>query len=152
MQCSQNATFFGSEPESVGERIRGESIANRLSSHFAQQGWAVDTTDVWRDAGFYFSMTRSRESVQLIVAPYHGAPDRWILQIAPLHPRMIARWFGFKVSATPVCIFNAAIETQRILSDNGFTNFQWCWDEFAEGGHCHAQPPPPVDLNVPSPR
>lgn len=144
MPRSQNATLFGPEPESEGERIRGETIANHLSRYFAQHGWQPDELECWRDAGFTFSMKRDGNVLQFIIAPYHGKTDYWILQIAPSRlPGIIRRWFGSVPSASPECVYRTAIEARRVLSENGFTGFKWCWDDLADGDHCCAEPPLP---------
>ncbi|MGN6547341.1 MAG: hypothetical protein ACTHK7_19980 [Aureliella sp.] len=141
MPCSLNATFLGPERESEGERIRGETIAHRLSRYFAQRGWQCGDADCWRDAGFAFSLQRDGEVLQIIIAPYDGKTDCWILQIAPSRsPGLIGRWFGSKPSASPECVYRAAMETQPVLSEAGYSGFQWCWDDLADGEHCSAEP------------
>lgn len=144
MPRSQNATFQGAEPETEGERIRGGTIANCLSAQFVRGGWHVGDADSWRDAGCFISMRRGFDSLQIVVTAYHGKPDYWILQIAPARlPGFIRRLFGAVPSASTECIFRTAIETQRILSENGFSDFRWCWDDLADDDHCSCEPPPP---------
>ena len=144
MVRSQNATFRGAEPESEGDRIRGETITDCLAVQFNREGWHIGEIDCWRDAGYFFSMERGGDALQIIVTAYYGKTDCWILQIAPSRmPGFIRRWLGAVPSASPDCVFRAAIETQRILSENGFTNFRWCWDDLADGDHCDDEPPPP---------
>jgi len=144
MVRSQNATFRGAEPESEGDRIRGETITDCLAVQFNREGWHIGEIDCWRDAGYFFSMERGGDALQIIVTAYYEKTDCWILQIAPSRmPGFIRRWLGAVPSASPDCVFRAAIETQRILSENGFTNFRWCWDDLADGDHCDDEPPPP---------
>jgi hypothetical protein len=89
-------------------------------------------------------MERSGEALQIIITSYHGKTDCWILQIAPARlPGFLRRWFGAVPSASPDCVYQTAIETQRVLNENGFTDFRWCWDDLADGDHCGTEPPPP---------
>ena len=144
MPRSQNATFRGPEPGSESERIRGGAIAGCLSAQFKRDGWHVGDADCWRDAGYTFCMERDGDALQIIITAYHGKTDCWILQVAPTRlPGFIRRWFGAVPSASPDCICDTAIETQRILDENGFTDFRWCWDDLADGDHCRFEPPPP---------
>ena len=79
MTVSQNATFRGAEPEPDGSRIRGASIARLLHSELDSTGWSVGDIDDWRDSGFYLPVDRDAESLQLVLATFHGDDDRWIL-------------------------------------------------------------------------
>ena len=144
MTRSQNATFHGPEPESEGDRIRGASIARCLSAQFSRDGWHVGETDCWRDSGYIIAIERNGDALEIVVTPYHGKTDYWILLIAPSQlPGFVRRCFGAIPSASPACVFHVAADCQRMLTDNGFTSFRWCWDDLADGDHCGCDPPPP---------
>ena len=144
MPRSQNATFHGPEPESEGERIRGISIARCLSAELKRGGWHVGEMDCWRDAGYVFTIERNGDALQIVAMAYHGTADGWILLIAPARlPSVIRRWLGGIPSASPDCVFGVAIDCQRILKDDGFTDFRWCWDDLADSDDCGCSPPPP---------
>lgn len=143
MAKSLNATFRADEPEAIGERIRGASLVQVIRKGLSERGWAPAEIDDWRDSGFIFAVHRGSTSLDVILTQYHGDDRRWILLVAATrHPGIIARWFGASLSATPDDIYELAAEIHEILSENGPTNFQWCWDDFAEGDHCSNQPIP----------
>lgn len=144
---SQNATFYGQEPDSADDHLRGHTIASCLTADFERHGWDVGDTDVWRDSGHVFSMERDGVELEIIVAPFRAEPDRWILQISPQRlPGMIRRFlFGATPSASPDDVFQCAVSCQRALTDHGFDRFWWCWDDLADSAHCESQPTPPHD-------
>jgi len=140
---SQNATFRGAEPEPDGSRIRGASIARMLHSNLSSNGWSVGDIEDWRDAGFFVPVDRDNQSLQLVLTSYHGDAERWILQLAPARlPSMISRWFGAVPSAPPDTVHNLATDVQTILTDFGFTDTRWCWDDLADHDGCKPSPTP----------
>lgn len=141
MVRSQNATFVGDEPESVGERIRGATIANLLSSSLSKLGWSPNGIDDWRDAGYLIPVARDNASLDVVLTQYHGNMRRWILQIAAsTSPGLVARLFGATPSATASDIHELAFQVHAILTDHGFTDTRWCWDDLADGDHCTSEP------------
>ena len=143
MNRSQNATFRGAEPKPDGSRIRGASIARLLHSELDSDGWSAGDIDDWRDSGFYIPVNRDGQSLQLVLAAFHGDDDRWILQLAPARlPSLISRWFGATPSATPNAVHDLATRAQTILTESGFTDIQWCWDDLADHADCEPSPPP----------
>ncbi|QDT04851.1 hypothetical protein K227x_32480 [Rubripirellula lacrimiformis] len=141
---SQNATFYGAEPESDGEHIRGVSISRFLAAGLSPQGWTIDAADCWRDAGFVLKIHRATTNMQIITTPYPDADNRWILQIAPSFvPGVLGRMLGRTISASPEELHEVATESKRYLTDAGFYNFRWCWDDFADSEECACDPPAP---------
>ncbi|MEZ6124653.1 MAG: hypothetical protein R3C49_16010 [Planctomycetaceae bacterium] len=133
MARSQNATFRGDEPESIGDRIRGESFARRIAEGLSSRGWSVGEIDDWRDAGFLIPLVTNNAHIDIVVTQYVGDDRRWILQIAPsLSPGWIRRFFGSVEVATPARIQSVATDTHAILVEAGCSDFRWCWDDFAD--------------------
>lgn len=143
MPNSQNATFHGPEPESKGQRVRGLSIAECLAAEFSSAGWRVDEVDCWRDAGYFVSIERNEDALEIVVIPFNGRTDCWILQIAPSRlPGLLMRYLGVSRSASPDSVFRVAAECHRTLKDRGFTGFRWCWDDLADNDECSSHPLP----------
>ena len=143
MARSQNATFRGAEPEPDGSRIRGASIARILHSSLSAGSWTVGDIDDWRDSGFCMPIERNGQSLQLVLSPFHGDDDRWILQLAPARlPSMISRWFGTVPSASPDTVFDLATDVQTVLKGSGFSETLWCWDDLADHDDCTTAPLP----------
>ena len=143
MTVSQNATFRSAEPKPDGSRIRGASIARLLHSELDSTSWSVGDLDDWRDSGFYLPVDRDGQSLQLVLTTFHGDDDRWILQLAPVRtPSMISRWLGGTPSATADAVYDLATCVQTILTDSGFTDSRWCWDDLADHADCTPSPPP----------
>lgn len=141
MVRSQNATFVADEPDSIGERIRGATIAKDLSTSLPKRGWSPQKINDWRDAGYLIPVARDDTLLDVVLTPYHGDVRRWILQIAASkHPGLIARMFGATPSATTNDIYELACQIQHILKDCGCTDTHWCWDDFADGDHCSCKP------------
>ena len=133
MARSQNATFRGDDPESIGDRIRGKSFARRLSVGLAARGWSIGEIDDWRDAGFLIPLVHQNAHIDIVVSQYHGDDRRWILQIARArYPGWIRRFFGSAVAATPEQIQDVATDSHAVLVDGGCSDFHWCWDAFPE--------------------
>ena len=144
MTRSQNATFTGDEPESIGERIRGATIANALSKSLSELGWSLSGIDDWRDAGHLISVARNDTLLDVVLTQFHGDGRRWILQIAASNdPGIISRIFGATPSATANDIYELAFKVQLVLTGRGFTDTRWCWDELADGDHCTCEPSRP---------
>ncbi|MDV6034760.1 MAG: hypothetical protein F9B45_32660 [Phycisphaera sp. RhM] len=144
MARSQNATFRGDEPESLGDRIRGESIARQIAHGLAAHGWSIGEIDDWRDAGFLIPLVHKNAHIDIVVTHFQGDDRRWILQIAPAeYPGWIRRFFGSAVVvATPAQVQDVATDTHAILVDAGCSEFLWCWDDFADGDDCDCEPMP----------
>ncbi|WP_158230971.1 hypothetical protein [Rhodopirellula bahusiensis] len=143
MARSQNATFRGAEPEPDGRRIRGASIARILHSNLSARDWSVGEIDDWRDSGFCLPVNRDDQSLQLVLLPFHGDDDRWILQLAPTRlPSMISRLFGAVPSALPDSVHQLATDVHSILTNSGFSDTLWCWDDFADHDNCTPTPAP----------
>ncbi len=143
MARSQNATFRGDEPESRGDRIRGESFSRRIADGLSARGWAIGEIDDWRDAGFVIPLVHENAHIEIVVTQYHGDDRRWILQISPARfPGLIRRFFGSAVLATPKQVHDLAVDTHEILTAADCTDFQWCWDDFADSEDCACQPIP----------
>ena len=141
MARSQNATFRGDEPETIGDRIRGESFSNSIADGLASRGWSVSEIDDWRDAGFLIPLVYNNAHIDIVVTQYHGDDRRWILQIAPArYPGLIRRFFGSAVVATPEQIHDVATDTHAILVEAGCSDFLWCWDDFADSDDCDCVP------------
>lgn len=142
MPRSQNATFRGAEPEPDRSRIRGESIARLLASQLPSRGWTVGALDDWRDSGFLVPVCRDGESLQLVIIPYHGDVNRWIMQIAAARYPILTRWLGSQPSATSDTIYALAIDSHHLLADSSFTDLRWCWDDLADTDECNCEPQP----------
>jgi hypothetical protein len=145
MVRSLNATFRGDEPETTGERIRGESFARTIAYGLASRGWSLGELEDWRDAGFLIPLVHENARIEIVVTQYHGDDRRWILQIAPArYPGWIRRLFSSAAVATPAQIHNVAIDTHAILDDAKCSGFQWCWDDLANAEGCDCVPMPEV--------
>ncbi len=141
---SQNATFYGAEPESDGEHLRGVSISRLLAAGLSPQGWTIDGADCWRGSGFVLMIHRATTNLQIITTPYPDEDDRWILQIAPSFvPGVLGRIFGRTCSCTPDDLHEIATESKLLLADAGFYDFLWCWDDLADSEDCPCDPPGP---------
>jgi hypothetical protein len=144
MTRSQNATFNGTESDTVAERIRGDSIVHCLASGFETIGWTIGASECWRDSGYVLTIHRDATNLQIITTPYHGTDDRWILQIAPSFvPGVLGRMLSRTSSASPEELYEVAVESKGFLADAGFYNFRWCWDDFADSEDCPCDPPAP---------
>jgi hypothetical protein len=149
MTRSQNATFCGTESDTVGEHIRGGSIVQCLASGFESIGWTIGASDCWRDAGYVLTIQRDTTNLQIIATPYHGTDDRWILQIAPSSvPGILARMLGRTSSGSPDELHDVATHSKRLLTVAGFYDFRWCWDDLADSEACACDPPPPPRQSV----
>ncbi|WP_146115470.1 MULTISPECIES: hypothetical protein [Pirellulaceae] len=145
MPISQNTTFAGPEAESKGQRIRGRSIARLLAADFRETGLEVSELECWRDAGWIFTVRSDTSTLEVIVLADHVDESRWILQISPSYrPGFLTRWFGRTASATPQKVFQAAVRCHETLATHGYLEFQWCWDDFAQGEQCSPEPPRPA--------
>ena len=141
MARSQNATFIGDEPEAIRERVRGATLANLLSNSLTEFGWFPEKIHDWRDAGYLIPLARNDALLDVVLTQYHGDVRRWILQIAASkYPGLVLRIFGATPSATATDIYEVASQIHCVLKDRGFTDFRWCWDEFADGDHCTCEP------------
>lgn len=150
MARSQNSTFRGEEPESVGERIRGASIARHISTGLSNRGWLIhEIDDCWRDAGFLIPVQRDLAYLDVVLVQYHGEECRWILQIAATHyPGVLRRIFGCSPSASSDDVYRLASDVHAILTERRFSDTHWCWDDFAEGDHCTHEPSPPGKIKT----
>ena len=145
MPISQNATFSGPEGDSMGEQIRGISIVRFLVADLQETGVRISEVECWRDAGWIFEVLSDTCHLQVIVVADHVRESRWILQISPHYvPGFLSSWFGRTASATPQNLFDMAVQCYEILVTYGYDDFQWCWDDFAEGKQCAPKPLPPV--------
>ncbi|QDS95118.1 hypothetical protein FF011L_39050 [Roseimaritima multifibrata] len=143
MARSQNATFRGDEPKSIGDRIRGESYARLIADGLASRDWSIGEIDDWRDAGFLIPLVHEKANIVIVVSQYHGDDRRWILQIAPAQsPGWIRRLLGTVVVATPGQIHDVASDIHAILVDGGCSEFLWCWDDLADSDVCDCVPMP----------
>ncbi|OYP31652.1 hypothetical protein [Rhodopirellula sp. MGV] len=143
MARSQNATFRGDEPESVGDRIRGESFARRIADGLGSRGWSIGEIGDWRDSGFLIQLVHENAHFDIVVSQYHGDDRRWILQIAPArYPGWIRRFFGSVMVATSSQIQEVATAVHAILVDGNYSDILWCWDDFADSDDCDRVPMP----------
>lgn len=153
MARSQNATFRGNEPESIGDRIRGESFARRIAAGLSSRGWSIGEIDDWRDAGFLIPLIHQNAHIDIVVSNYNGDDRRWILQIAPArYPGLIRRFFGSAVVATSTQIQNVATDIHTLLVEGGCSDFLWCWDDLPDSDVCDRVPMPDgrqSDLGMP---
>lgn len=143
MARSQNATFRGDEPESIGDRIRGESFARRIADGLASRGWSIGEIEDWRDSGFLIPLVHENAHIDIVASKYHDGDRRWILQIAPArYPGWIRRFFGSAMVATSSQIQEVATHTHAILVDGNCSDFLWCWDDLADSDDCDCVPMP----------
>ncbi|MCC9603757.1 hypothetical protein LOC67_24670 [Stieleria sp. JC731] len=81
MARSQNATFRGDEPASVGDCVRGESFARSIADGLSSIGWTIDELDDWHDAGFLIPIVHENAHIEIVITRYHGDGNY------RLHPR-----------------------------------------------------------------
>lgn len=143
MVRSQNATFRGDEPESIGDRLRGETFARQIADGLLSRGWSIGEIDDWRDAGFLIPLIHENAHIDIVLTHYRGDDRRWILQIAPAqYSGWIRRIFCSAAIATPAQIQNVASDAHAILVDADCSDFLWCWDDFADSEDCDCMPMP----------
>lgn len=145
MPKSQNATFYGVEAHTPGEQIRGMTIARLLSAELSESVLQVSQSECWRDSGWVFTVQSDISKLEIVVLADQVYENRWILQISPSYlPGIISQWFGATTSATAQEVFQVAVQCHQALASHGFVDFQWCWDDFADGEHCSTEPTPPA--------
>jgi hypothetical protein len=141
--ASQNATFLGPvTPDAEFDHPAGLPIVRALRADLSARGWTPGDFDDWRDCGWSISCRRDGGDLELIVAST-GAPDEWMLQIAPARvPGLLGRALGKVPSATAALCHALATDVHAALSGR-FSRLRWRWDGFPDEAHSTPTPAPP---------
>ena len=141
MAVSQNVLFYGSPPDdNEFDHPPGGHITRTLRKSLVSSGWRVADMENWRDCGWSIKCNQADSSLQIAVAQVEEG--KWLLQVSPTYsPGLLGRIFQKPPSANSEQCLLLAKSVHRVLSsENTFSGFLWCWDNFPSEQQASSEP------------